>query len=105
MLMASMCSWWTALRLLLFRLWSGSRSTHGASYFSQLRSTAHPLFQQPNPASDVRATERLIDFRAESTFLRPECSPQMLCWWAPQIRVGDTALAASRRSYSPDRRT
>jgi uncharacterized protein YbjT (DUF2867 family) len=54
--------------------------------------TAHPLFQQPNPA---RALAEEIERRIEAsgiqwTFLRPGMfASNAVLWWAPQIRAGD----------------
>ncbi len=53
--------------------------------------TAHPFFQQPNPARALGAQiERLIGTSGlEWTFLRPGISAaNALSWWAPQIRAG-----------------
>jgi uncharacterized protein YbjT (DUF2867 family) len=54
--------------------------------------TAHPLFQQPNPARALgEQIERLIETSGPQwTFLRPGMfAANALTWWAPQIRVGD----------------
>jgi len=54
--------------------------------------TAHPLFQQPNPARALHAQiERLIETSGlQWTFLRPGMfAANALGWWAPQIRAGD----------------
>ena len=54
--------------------------------------TAHPLFQQPNPArARAELVEQLIENSgAEWTFLRPGMfALNALGWWAPQIRAGD----------------
>jgi uncharacterized protein YbjT (DUF2867 family) len=54
--------------------------------------TAHPFFQQPNPARQVAAQiERLIETSGIPwTFLRPGIfSANARHWWAPQIRAGD----------------
>lgn len=54
--------------------------------------TAHPFFQQPNPASALtREIERLIENSGlQWTFLRPGMfAGNSLRWWAPQIRAGD----------------
>ena len=74
-------------------LWSGSRSTHGASYSSQLRSKRHT----PSSNSPIRRRalaeqiERLIETSGlQWTFLRPGMfAANALRWWAPQIRAGD----------------
>ena len=55
--------------------------------------TAHPFFQQPNPASELALEiERLIETSGvEWTFLRPGMfAVNALAWWAPQIRNGNT---------------
>ena len=93
--MASMrCSWCgPPRRPLLLPLWSGSRSTHGASYSSQLRSKRHT----PSSNSPIRSErwceqiERLIETSGlQWTFLRPGMfAANALRWWAPQIRAGD----------------
>ena len=54
--------------------------------------TAHPLFQQPNPARALgERIERLIETSGlQWTFLRPGMlASNALGWWAPQIRAGD----------------
>jgi uncharacterized protein YbjT (DUF2867 family) len=54
--------------------------------------TAHPFFQQPNPAGELAAhIERVIETSGlHWTFLRPGIfAANALHWWAPQIRVGD----------------
>ncbi len=54
--------------------------------------TAHPLFQQPNPARAIgEHIERLIENSGRQwTFLRPGMfAANALGWWAPQIRAGD----------------
>lgn len=54
--------------------------------------TAHPFFQQPNPARDLAIhIERLIQASGLAwTFLRPGIfAANALRWWAPQIRAGD----------------
>ena len=54
--------------------------------------TAHPFFQQPNPARQVAAhIEGLIETSGiQWTFLRPGIfSANARHWWAPQIRAGD----------------
>ena len=54
--------------------------------------TAHPFFQQPNPAAAMHAEiERLIEASGVRwTFLRPGMfAANALLWWAPQIRAGD----------------
>src|SRR6266581_849159 len=70
--------------------------------------TAHPLFQQPNSLRAMfEQIERLIETSGlEWTFLRPGMfAANALSWWVQQIRARRCrALAASRRSYSPDRR-
>jgi uncharacterized protein YbjT (DUF2867 family) len=53
--------------------------------------TAHPFFQQPNPARALGAqVERMIeDSGVPWTFLRPGIfAANALRWWAPQIRAG-----------------
>jgi uncharacterized protein YbjT (DUF2867 family) len=53
--------------------------------------TAHPFFQQPNPARAFGALiERLIETSGmQWTFLRPGMfAANALFWWAPQIRAG-----------------
>jgi uncharacterized protein YbjT (DUF2867 family) len=53
--------------------------------------TAHPLFQQPNPARALAAQiEQLIETSGlQWTFLRPGMfAANALSWWAPQIRAG-----------------
>jgi uncharacterized protein YbjT (DUF2867 family) len=54
--------------------------------------TAHPFFQQPNPARALgEHVERLIESSGlEWTFLRPGMfTSNALLWWAPQTRAGD----------------
>lgn len=54
--------------------------------------TAHPFFQQPNPARDLAMhIEQLIQTSGLAwTFLRPGMfAANALGWWAPQIRAGD----------------
>jgi uncharacterized protein YbjT (DUF2867 family) len=54
--------------------------------------TAHPFFQQPNPARNLaEKVERAIESSSlEWTFLRPGMfAANALRWWAPQIRVGN----------------
>ncbi len=54
--------------------------------------TAHPFFQQPNPARALaEQIERLIENSGlQWTFLRPGMfAANALRWWAPQIRAGD----------------
>jgi len=54
--------------------------------------TAHPFFQQPNPARALgEHVERLIESSGlEWTFLRPGMfASNALLWWAPQTRAGD----------------
>jgi len=54
--------------------------------------TAHPLFQQPNPARALgERIERLIETSGlQWTFLRPGMlAANARVWWAPQIRGGD----------------
>lgn len=54
--------------------------------------TAHPFFQQPNPARHLaEKVERLIeDSHLQWTFLRPGIfAANALRWWAPQIRAGN----------------
>ena len=54
--------------------------------------TAHPLFQQPNPAATMQAEfDRLVEASGlESTFLRPGMfAANDLLWWAPMIRAGN----------------
>jgi uncharacterized protein YbjT (DUF2867 family) len=54
--------------------------------------TAHPFFQQPNPARDLAVhIEQLIQTSGLAwTFLRPGMfAANALRWWAPQIRAGD----------------
>jgi len=54
--------------------------------------TAHPFFQQPNPARDLAIRiEQLIQTSGLAwTFLRPGIfAANALRWWAPQIRAGD----------------
>ena len=54
--------------------------------------TAHPLFQQPNPARTLgEQIERLIETSGlKWTFLRPGMfAANALHWWGPQIRAGD----------------
>jgi uncharacterized protein YbjT (DUF2867 family) len=54
--------------------------------------TAHPFYQQPNPARDLYAKiENLIEKSGlEWTFLRPGMfAGNALHWWAQQIRAGD----------------
>jgi len=75
------------------RFWRGSRSTHGASYSSRLRS------KRPTPFSNgpIRSAalgeqvERLIESSGlEWTFLRPGMfASNAVLWWAPQTRAGD----------------
>jgi uncharacterized protein YbjT (DUF2867 family) len=53
--------------------------------------TAHPFFQQPNPARELGLQiERLIETSGlEWTFLRPGIfAANALSWWAPRIRAG-----------------
>jgi len=53
--------------------------------------TAHPFFQQPNPARALAAQiERLIERSGlQWTFLRPGMlAANAVRWWAPQIRAG-----------------
>jgi uncharacterized protein YbjT (DUF2867 family) len=53
--------------------------------------TAHPFFQQPNPARALgEQIERLIETSGlQWTFLRPGMfAANALSWWAPQIRAG-----------------
>jgi uncharacterized protein YbjT (DUF2867 family) len=55
--------------------------------------TAHPFFQQPNPARALaEQIERLIETSGlQWTFLRPGMlAGNALLWWAPQIRAGET---------------
>jgi uncharacterized protein YbjT (DUF2867 family) len=57
--------------------------------------TAHPFFQQPNPARALAAQiERLIETSAlQWTFLRPGMfAANALSWWAPQIRAGGAVV-------------
>jgi hypothetical protein len=62
--------------------------------------TAHPFFQQPNPARNLaEKIERLIESSGlQWTFLRPGMFA--LHWWTPQIRAGNVVrwphLAATR---------
>ena len=54
--------------------------------------TAHPLFQQPNPARNLGLQiERIIEASAcQWTFLRPGMfAANARGWWGPQIRAGD----------------
>jgi uncharacterized protein YbjT (DUF2867 family) len=54
--------------------------------------TAHPFFQQPNPARNLaEKVERVIESSSlEWTFLRPGMfAANALRWWAPQIREGN----------------
>ncbi len=54
--------------------------------------TAHPFFQQPNPAREMYSKiEKLIEASTlEWTFLRPGMfAGNALHWWAQQIRSGD----------------
>ena len=54
--------------------------------------TAHPFFQQPNPARNLaEKVERLIESSGlQWTFLRPGMfAANALRWWAPQIRAGN----------------
>ncbi len=54
--------------------------------------TAHPFFQQPNPARLLAENiERLIETSGlQWTFLRPGMlAANARLWWAPQIRAGD----------------
>jgi len=54
--------------------------------------TAHPLFQQPNPArARAELVERLIETSGvEWTFLRPGMfALNAVGWWGPQIRAGN----------------
>ena len=54
--------------------------------------TAHPFFQQPNPARNLaEKIERLIENSGlQWTFLRPGMfAANALRWWAPQIRAGN----------------
>jgi len=54
--------------------------------------TAHPFFQQPNPARALaEQIERLIETSGlQWTFLRPGMfAANALRWWAPRIRAGD----------------
>ncbi len=54
--------------------------------------TAHPFFQQPNPARNLaEKVERLIENSGlQWTFLRPGMfAANALRWWAPQIRAGN----------------
>src|SRR5262249_43430522 len=54
--------------------------------------TAHPFFQQPNPARSLaEKIEQVIESsRLQWTFLRPGMfAANALRWWAPQIRAGN----------------
>ena len=76
------CSWCGPPRgPLLLPPWSGSRSTHGASYFCQRRSKRHIL-----SSSSLMRSAR---WARKWTFLRPGMfAANALTWWAPQIRAG-----------------
>jgi len=57
--------------------------------------TAHPFFQQPNPARALGAQiERVIETSGlQWTFLRPGMfAANALRWWAPQIRAGGNVV-------------
>jgi uncharacterized protein YbjT (DUF2867 family) len=59
--------------------------------------TAHPLFQQPNPARALaEQIEQLIETSGlQWTFLRPGMfAANARRWWAPQIRAGDVVVRA-----------
>ena len=61
-------------------------------YLSAPLKTAHPFFQQSNPARNLtEKVERLIESSGlEWTFLRPGMfAANALRWWAPQIRAGN----------------
>ena len=54
--------------------------------------TAHPLFQQPNPARTLalQIEERIEASGLQWTFLRPGMfAANARQWWGPQIRAGD----------------
>jgi uncharacterized protein YbjT (DUF2867 family) len=60
-------------------------------FLSSPLKTAHPFFQQPNPARELGLQiERLIETsELEWTFLRPGIfAANALSWWASQIRAG-----------------
>jgi uncharacterized protein YbjT (DUF2867 family) len=61
-------------------------------FLSSPLKTAHPFFQQPNPARALGAhIERLIETSGlQWTFLRPGMfAANARRWWAPQIRAGN----------------
>ena len=69
-----------------------ARQAHRIVYLSAPYKTAHPLFQQPNPAAALNAEiERVIEASdLRWTFLRPGMfAANALHWWAGQIRGGD----------------
>ena len=64
-------------------------------FLSTPHKTAHPFFQQPNPARALQVEiERLIESSGlQWTFLRPGIfAANALRWWAPQIRAGHDAV-------------
>ena len=61
-------------------------------YLSAPLKTAHPFFQQPNPARNLaEKVEHVIESSGlKWTFLRPGVfAANALRWWAPQIRAGN----------------
>jgi len=61
-------------------------------YLSSPLKTAHPFFQQPNPARPLaeRLERQIENSGMEWTFLRPGMfAANALRWWAPQLRRGN----------------
>ena len=68
-----------------------ARHARRVVFLSAPLKTAHPLFQQPNPARTLglQIEERIEASALQWTFLRPGMfAANARVWWAPQIRAG-----------------
>ena len=68
-----------------------ARHARRVVFLSAPLKTAHPLFQQPNPARTLglQIEERIEASALQWTFLRPGMfAANARFWWAPQIRAG-----------------
>ena len=85
---------WTAPRAAVAAAWERiAKHARRVVFLSAPLKTAHPLFQQPNPASELalEIEQRIETSGLEWTFLRPGMfASNSVFWWAPQTRAGDS---------------
>jgi len=83
----------TTAREVIARIAAHARRRRRVVYLSAPFRTPHPFFQQPNVMRDLHEElERaLAEAELATTILRPGMfASNVLHWWAPQIRAGDT---------------